>query len=112
MNLTLYENQRYLNDTGDYGERNELWNEFRQYHNFSSTKALFSNSENPLYTGFAEETKKYIEKNHNIFPSKFVNGNDEDNINYCPTHMIENDTFQHPKFLKWAQRFYGIYRHC
>ena len=29
-------------------------------------------------------------------------------INYCPLYVLDNNTFSDPKFLKWAQIFYGI----
>ena len=27
---------------------------------------------------------------------------------YCPMHVLDNTTFEHSKFLKWAQIFYGL----
>ena len=29
-------------------------------------------------------------------------------INYCPLYVLDNNTYSDPKFLKWAQIFYGI----
>ena len=41
---------------------------------------------------------------------KFINSNADINVgfsNYCPTAVLTNDNFDDPKFLKWAQIFYG-----
>ena len=86
------------------------WNNFQAKYKFSAVSAFFSNKNNPLYTEMSPEAEEFVAENYGIYPFEFINGIEDHpaSLNYCPLHILENTAFENPKFLKWAQIFYGI----
>ena len=71
---------------------------------------MFASESSPIYDSFEKETEDWIDKNHGLWPKKFISikQNETSYANYCPASVLTNDNFDDPKFLKWAQIFYGI----
>ena len=86
------------------------WEDFQTKYEFSAISSFFSNEANPLYTKMSPEAEKFVASNYGIYPFEFINAIEDHpaSLNYCPLHILENASFENPKFLKWAQIFYGI----
>ena len=50
----------------------EDWETFQNLTDFSSTSAMISNNNNPIYTQLTPEAIQFIEENHNIYPFGFI----------------------------------------
>ena len=97
-----------------------------------TTARTFSDT---LFLAFSDEMNEFVEQNNNLYPPNFLSTEEKLDIGkgyslwlyfsfisllkavsfartlyqgYCPMHVLDNTTFEHSKFLKWAQIFYGL----
>lgn len=93
------------------GNPNSAWNTFKDEQKYSSIHAFIDTANSPIYNAFDNETENWINRENNgIWPKEFISVQPGTTsfINYCPQHILSNGNFEDPKFLKWAQIFYGI----
>ena len=75
------------------------WKKFKNAQNFTFVESFLSNDRNPVYNQFSDEYKQLITSNHDINMPHFINGMEDTNGNYCPTHILGNANISKGKYL-------------